>query len=136
MFRNNRNKQNTNRNSSKFVKISTLLIPHTISSVCFSCFDTSLKQQNKPKKNFCFREKKTKKQPKQIEFQFVLVRTEKKKLTVSRTPNRQSFLGIFSVCFDKVLFGSVVSKHRNKPKQSEKNVFWFHETNRKTTETD
>jgi hypothetical protein len=49
VFRDNRNKQKTNRNSSKFVKISTLLIPHTISSVCFGCFDTGLKHRNKPK---------------------------------------------------------------------------------------
>jgi hypothetical protein len=78
MFRNNRNKQKTNRNSSKFVKISTCLIPHTIRSVCFGCFDTGPKHQNKPKKMFLGFAKQTEKQPKQIEFWFVLVRTEKK----------------------------------------------------------
>jgi hypothetical protein len=82
VFRNNRNKQKTNRNSSKFVKISTFLIPHTINSVCFGCFDTAPKHRNKPKqtekKIFGFAKKQTEKQPKQIEFQFVLVRTEKK----------------------------------------------------------
>jgi hypothetical protein len=84
---NNRNKQKTNRNSSKFVKISTFLIPHTINSVCFGSFDTGSKHQNQPKKkNWWFGEKQTEKLPKQIEFWFVLVRTEKKKLTVSRTP--------------------------------------------------
>jgi hypothetical protein len=61
VFRNNRNKQKTNRNSIKFVKLSTFLIPHTISSVCFSCFDTGPKHQNKQKqteKKICwFREK-------------------------------------------------------------------------------
>jgi hypothetical protein len=41
------------------------------------CFDTSPKDQNKPKKN-CWFSKQTEKQPKQIEFWFVLVRTEKK----------------------------------------------------------
>jgi hypothetical protein len=51
VFQNNRNKQKTNQNSSKFVKISTFLIPHTISSVCFSCFDTGPKHRNKPKNN-------------------------------------------------------------------------------------
>ncbi len=48
VFRNN-NKQKTNRNSSKFFKISTFLLPHTISSVSFSCFDTVPKHRNKPK---------------------------------------------------------------------------------------
>jgi hypothetical protein len=73
MFRNNRNKQKTNRNSSKFVKISTFLIPHTISSVCFGCFDTDPEHRNKlNNKFFGFAKKQTKKQPKQIEFQFEL----------------------------------------------------------------
>jgi hypothetical protein len=58
VFRNTRNKQKTTRNSTKFVKISTFLIPHTISSVYFGCFDTGPKHRNKPKKkNFGFREK-------------------------------------------------------------------------------
>ncbi len=64
VFRNNRNKQKTNRNSSKFDKISTFLIPHTISPVCFGCFDTGPKHQNKPKqteKNVQFREKANRK---------------------------------------------------------------------------
>jgi hypothetical protein len=75
-----------NQNSSKFVKISTFSIPHTISSVYFGCFDTVPKHRNKPKKNFwAFAKTQTEKQPKQIEFRFVLVRTEKKNLTVSRT---------------------------------------------------
>jgi hypothetical protein len=74
--------QKTNRNSSKFVKISTFLIRHTISSVCFGCFDNGPKHQNKPKqmeKFFLgFAKKQTEKQPKEIEFPFVSVRTEKK----------------------------------------------------------
>ncbi len=83
MFRNNRNKKKTNRNSSKFVKISTFLIPHTISSVCFGCFDTGPKHRNKPKqtekKIVGFAKKQTEKQLKQqIEFQIVSFRTEKK----------------------------------------------------------
>ncbi len=48
----NRNKQKTNWNGSKFVKISTFLIPHTISSVCFGCFDTGPKHRNKSKTIF------------------------------------------------------------------------------------
>jgi hypothetical protein len=44
----------------QFVKISTFLIPHTLSSVCSSCFDTGPKHQNKPKeKMFGFAKKQT-----------------------------------------------------------------------------
>ncbi len=50
-----------NRNSSKFVKISTFLIPQTISSVCFGCFDTSPKHYTNRKKFFWFREKANRK---------------------------------------------------------------------------
>jgi hypothetical protein len=61
VFQNNRNKQKTNGNSSKFVKISTFLIRHTISSVCFGCFDTGPKHRHKPKQTekifWGFREK-------------------------------------------------------------------------------
>ncbi len=46
-------------------------------SVCFSCFDTGPKHRNKPKKKFFGFAKQTEKQPKQIEFRFVSVRTEK-----------------------------------------------------------
>jgi hypothetical protein len=74
VFRNNQNKQNTNRNSSKFVKISTFLIPHSLSSVCFGCFDNAPKHRKNPKKKlFGFSKNKTEKQQKQIEFQFVSV---------------------------------------------------------------
>ena len=55
-------------------------------------------------------------------------------------------LGLFrfvSVCFgllrnSSVCFGcfDIGSKHRNKPKQFKKFCFWFHETNRNTTETE
>jgi hypothetical protein len=48
-------------------------------SVCFGCFDTGLKHRNKPNKMFFGLMKQTGKQPKQIEFRFVSVRTEKKK---------------------------------------------------------
>jgi hypothetical protein len=140
VFWNNRNKQKTNRNSSKFVKISTFLCPHTISSVCFGCFDTGPKHPNKPnklrKKIFGFAKKQTEKQSKQIEFRFVSVRTEKKNLQFRGPPNRECFLEIFSVCFEKILFVRLFRYRFETPKQTEKNVFWFHETNRKTTETD
>jgi hypothetical protein len=68
----------TNRNSSKFVKISTFFISHTISSVFFV---VSIPVQNieaNEKKILGCAKKQTEKQPKQIEFWFVLVRTEKK----------------------------------------------------------
>jgi hypothetical protein len=79
MFQNNRNKQKTNWNSSKFVKISTFLIPPYHKFCLFGCFDTGPKHQNKPTKKFLgFATKQTEKQPKQIEFRFVSVRTKKK----------------------------------------------------------
>ncbi len=56
-------------------------IPHTINSVCFGCFDTRPKHQNKPKQTetiFWGFAKQTKKQPKQIRFPFVSVQTKKK----------------------------------------------------------
>jgi hypothetical protein len=61
VFQNNRNKQKTNRNSSKFVKISTFLIPHTISYLCFGCFDAGPKHQNKQKIQILGLAKKTRK---------------------------------------------------------------------------
>jgi hypothetical protein len=44
--------------------------------VCFGCFETDPKHRNKPKKCFISFAKQTEKQPKQIEFRFVSVRTE------------------------------------------------------------
>jgi hypothetical protein len=45
-------------------------------SVCFGCFDTGPKHRNKPKKMFFRFAKQTKKQLKQVEFQFVLLLTQ------------------------------------------------------------
>jgi hypothetical protein len=45
------------------------------------------------------------------------------------------FFGLFqnrSVCFSCF---DIDPKHRNKPKQTKKIIYWFRETNRKTTET-
>jgi hypothetical protein len=56
----------------------------------------------------------------------------RKKICGFEDPIRERFLEIFSVCFKKILFVSVVSVS----KQTQKKVFWFRETNRKTTETD
>jgi hypothetical protein len=122
VFRNNRNKQKTNRNNSKFVKIETFLIPHTISSVCFGCFDTGPKQRNKPKKILFGFTKKNEKQPKQVEFRFVSVRTQKKINCFEDTLIEICFLEIFLVCFG--LFR--LFRYRSEtPKQTEKNWFGF-----------
>jgi hypothetical protein len=73
---------------------------------------------------FCYT--KNRKTTEQIEFWFVLVRTEKKNELFLGPPKREGFLEIFSVCFDKVLFVSVVSiVVQNKPKQIEKMIFGF-----------
>jgi hypothetical protein len=48
------------------------------------------------------------------------------------------FIAFFSVCFETDLFVSVVSiliRNTETPKQTEKIIYWFCETNRKTTET-
>jgi hypothetical protein len=48
-------------------------------SVCFGCFDIDPKHRNdrnKPKKYFIGFAKQTEKQPKQVEFRFVSIRTE------------------------------------------------------------
>jgi hypothetical protein len=64
-------------------------------SVCFGCFETGSKHRNKPKKIVIGFAKQTENEPKQIEFRFVSVRTEKK-LFVSRTPYRNpSQVGTF-----------------------------------------
>jgi hypothetical protein len=108
VFRNNRNKQKTNRNSSKFVKITTFFIPLTISSVCF---DTGPKHRNKPKqKIFGFSKKQTKKQLKQTEFRFVWFEPRIKTYGFE-DPLIENVFWIFSVCFD------TGPKHRNKPKK-------------------
>jgi hypothetical protein len=52
------------------------------------------------------------------------------------TSFRTIFFGLFrnrSVCFGCF---DMDSKHRNEPKQTEKIIDWFRETNRKSTETD
>jgi hypothetical protein len=104
------------------------LIPHTISSVCFGCFDTSPKHRNKPKQTETNRNKPkqtetNRNKPKQICWfrkkqtennrnRFVSVGTEKKNVLFWGPPNRKRFLRFFrfvSVCFDKVLFVSVDS---------------------------
>jgi hypothetical protein len=100
VFQNNRNKQKTNRNSSKFFNISTFLIPHTISSVCFGCFDTGPKYRNKPKQTQKIFLVSRKSKPKQIEFGFVSVRTEKK-INSFEDPLLENVFLRFSVCFAK-----------------------------------
>jgi hypothetical protein len=43
---------------------------------------------------------------------------------------------VFSVCFETNLFVSVVSKRVRNTETNRKIIFWFRETNRKSTETD
>ncbi len=137
MFQHNRNKQKTNQNSSNFVKISTFLIPHTISSVCFGCFDTGLKHRNKPTKFFGLVKKQTEKQLKQIEFRFVSVQTEKKKINCLDDPLIEKvFLRFFRFVSTKFCLFWLFRYWSKKPKQTEKNAFLFRETNQKSTKTD
>jgi hypothetical protein len=128
VFRNNRNKQKTNRNSRKFVKISTFLIPHTISSFCFGCFYTGLKHRNKQNKIFwVWRKNKLKNN--RNRFSFGLFRFKRrKKINCFEDPLIENvfwrFFRFVSFCFDKVLFVWVVSiqvrnaeSNRIKPKK-------------------
>ncbi len=140
MFWNNRNKQKTNWNSSKFVKISTFLIPHTISFVCFGCFDTGPKHRNKPQKIFGV-PRKTKPKNNWNRLSFGLFQFEpRKKIHGFEDPLIENvfwrFFLFVLVCFDKILFVSVVSIPVQNTETNPKNVFWFCKTNRKTTETD
>jgi hypothetical protein len=133
VFWNNWNKQKTNRNSSKFVKISTFLIPHTISSVCFSCFNTGSKHRNN-RKFFCrFREKANRNRLSFDLFWFEL----RKKINGFEDPLIENvfwrfFFSLFwenSVCFGCFDTGP---KHWNKPKK----CFLVSRNKPKTTETD
>jgi hypothetical protein len=84
--------------------------------------------------------KQTEQQPKQIEFRFVSVLQTKKKNHGFEDFLKENIFWRFFQFFreNSVCFGcfDTCPKHRNKPKQTEKIVFWFRETNRKTTETD
>jgi hypothetical protein len=122
VFRNNRNKQKTNRNSSEFVKISKFLIPHTISSVCFGYFDTGPKHQNKPINFFCFTKKQIEKQPKQLECG--LFRFEPRKKINGLENLFWKFFWFISVSFNKVLFVSAVLILVRNTKTNRKKCFW------------
>jgi hypothetical protein len=72
---------------------------------------------------FGFAKKQTEKQLKQIEFRFISVQTEKK-INSFEDPLIKNVFGDFLVCFDEILFVSVVSimvrntaTNRNKPKK-------------------
>ncbi len=128
----------------KFVKISTFLIPHTISSVCFGCFNTGLKHRNKPKKIFCACQKTNQKTTETDWVSVCFSSNRGKKINCFDDPLIENvFWRFFLFCFrlfwqSSVWFGCFDTgpKHRINPRQTEKNVFWFCETNRKTTETD
>ncbi len=136
MFRNNRNKQKTNRNSSKFVKISIFLISKTKSSVCLGCFDTSPEHRKNWEKKFGFPKKQTEKQQKQIEFRFVSVRTEKKINGFEDPLLENVFWRFFWFVLRKFCLFWLFQYQTETPKQTKKNFIWFRETNQKTTETD
>ncbi len=144
MFRNNRNKQKTNRNSSKFVKISIFLTPQTKSSVCFGCFDTGPEHRNKPKKNFWVSQK-SKPKNNRNRLSFGLFRFEpRKKIYGFEDPLIENvfwrFFGLFRFVSRKFCLFRLFRYRSETPKQTKtnrkKNFFWFRETNRKTIETD
>jgi ATP-dependent Zn protease len=133
VFQNNRNKQKTNRNSNKFVKISTFHSPyHKFCLFRLFQYQSKTSKQTETNRNkFFLISRKSKPKNNQNRLSFGLFRFEpRKKLTVSRTPYcRERFLKIFcffSVCFKIILFVSVVpilirntKTNRNKPKKKD-----------------
>jgi hypothetical protein len=132
VFRLNRNKQNNSRNSVRarilwnfchkilgcFGFFRFVLV--CFETVCFSC------SASIPKQRVSIEPKQTEDQPKQFDRQHILV------------PLRKFW--VVSVCFGFVwkqfcLFHLFPYRFET-PKQTEIFGFWFHETNRNTTETD
>jgi hypothetical protein len=107
------------KNSSKFVKISTFLISHTISSVCFGCFDTSPKHQNKLKEKILgFAKNKPKNNRNRLSFN--LFRFEpRKKINGFEDP---LIVNVFKRFFLFVSTKFCLFRYRSKtPKQTERN---------------
>jgi hypothetical protein len=118
VFLNNRNKQKINRNSSKFVQISTFLIHHTKSSVCFGCLDTDPKHRNKPEIFFELCEKQAKTDWVSVCFGS----NRENKVTVSRTPLIENGFGRFFRFVSTKFCLFWLFWYRSKtPKQSETN---------------
>ncbi len=130
MFRNNRNKQKTNRNSSKLVKISTFLFPYTISSV-FSVVSIPVRNIETNRNKFFLVSRKSKPKNNRNRLSFGLFRFKsRKKINGFEYPLIDNvFLGFFwfvSVCFEKILFVSVVSiLVRNTETNRKKHFFGF-----------
>jgi hypothetical protein len=117
VFRNNQNKQKTNQNSSIFVKISTFLIPYTISSVCF---DTGLKPKQTEKNFLVWQKKKPKNNQNSLSFDLFRFKP-RKKINCIKDPLIDNvfldFIRLFpqsSVCFGCFDTGP---KILNKPKK-------------------
>jgi hypothetical protein len=134
VFRNNRIKQKTNWNSSKFVKISTFLILYTISSVFFGCVNTSLKHRNKTKQSgkifWVLQKSKPKNNRNRLSFGLFRFKPRKKIFGLTFFGDFFSLLrenSVSSGCFD------TGPKHRNKLKKC---FLVLREKKRKTTETD
>ncbi len=101
------NKQ-PNKTAANFVKISTFLIPHTKSSVCFGCFDTGPKHRTKTDwVSVCFDS------------------NQEKKLTVLRTYNKELFWRFFRFVSRKFCLFRLFRYRSETPKQSEKKFFGF-----------
>ncbi len=74
--------------------------------------------------------------PKQIEFWFVLVQTEKKIKGFEDPLIENIFWRFFRFFSSKFCLVPMFGYRSETPKQIEENVFWFRGTNRKTTDTD
>jgi hypothetical protein len=132
VFRNNRNKQKTNRNSSKFVKISTFLIHPTIISVfrLFRYWSETSKQTKTNRKFFFLVSWKTKPNNNRNRLSFGLFRFFKprNKINGFEDPLIENifwrFFWFVSVCFEKILFVSVVSIPVRNTETNRKKMFF------------
>ncbi len=139
MFWNNRNKQKTNRNSSKFLKISKISPYHKFCLFWLFRYRSKTSKQTETnwEKIFLLSRKS---KPKNNQNRLSFGSNWEKNFTVSRTLLIENiFLRFFWFVLTKFCFFWLLRYQSETPKQTKTNrtnVFWFHKTNRKTTETD
>jgi hypothetical protein len=95
-----------------------------------------LRLKQTEKQIFGFAKKQTEKQPKQIEFRFVRFELRKNNYGFEDPLTENVFWRFFQFVSRKFCLFRLFRYWSETPKHTEKNVFWFNETNRKTTETD
>ncbi len=138
MFQNNRNKQKTNRNSSKFVKNINLFNSPYYNFCLFRLFryrsETSKQTKTNPKKIFLVLWKS---KPKNNRNRLSFGSSNREKNHGFEDSLKENvFWRFFRFVSWKFCLFRLFRYWSETPKQTEKNVFWFRETKQKTTETD